>query len=134
MSDQSLALLLSHTNTSDAALKAADYDGFDGRRAVFGCVHSARAKEISCGSLVVVGSRVLRDGLYEQLLARSAAWPDHGVKSVERIGDCLVPGAIVHAVYDGHRYAEELDQPPRPDLAERREHAFREIGAPAYAT
>ncbi len=63
-----------------------------------------------------------------------AAWPDHGVKSVERIGDCLVPGAIVHAVYDGHRYAEELDQPPRPDLAERREHAFREIGAPAYAT
>ncbi len=104
--------------------------GFDGRRAVFGCVHSARAKEISCGSLVVVGSRAPRDGLYEQLLARSEAWPDHGVKSVERIGDCLVPGAIVHAVYDGHRYAEELDREPRPD--HRREFAVREIAAPAH--
>ncbi len=103
--------------------------GFDGRRAVFGCVHSARAKEISCGSLVVVGSRAPRDGLYERLLARSEAWPDHGVKSVERIGDCLVPGAIVHAVYDGHRYAEELDRAPRPD--HRREFAVREIVAPA---
>jgi len=28
---------------------------------------------------------------------------------VTRIGDALAPGAIVHAVYSGHRYAEELD-------------------------
>jgi dimethylamine/trimethylamine dehydrogenase len=105
---------------------------FDGKRAVLACVHSGREKEIPCRSLVVVGSRAPRDGLYEQLLARSAAWPDHGVKSVERIGDCLVPGAIVHAVYDGHRYAEELDREPRPD--HRREFAVREIAAPATAS
>jgi len=33
-------------------------------------------------------------------------------KSVTRIGDCLAPGAIVHATYAGHRYALELDTAP----------------------
>jgi dimethylamine/trimethylamine dehydrogenase len=107
---------------------------FDGRRAVLSCVHSGRAKEISCRSLVVVGSRAPRDGLYEQLLACSETWPDHSVKTVDRIGDCLVPGALVHAVYDGHRYAEELDRAPRPDHADRREFAVREIAAPAFTS
>jgi dimethylamine/trimethylamine dehydrogenase len=32
-----------------------------------------------------------------------------GVLSVDRIGDALAPGAIVHAVHSGHRYARELD-------------------------
>jgi dimethylamine/trimethylamine dehydrogenase len=30
---------------------------------------------------------------------------------VTRIGDCLAPGFIAHAVYHGHRYARELDAP-----------------------
>jgi dimethylamine/trimethylamine dehydrogenase len=34
---------------------------------------------------------------------------DAGIKSVERIGDALAPGAIVHAVYSGHQYAQQLD-------------------------
>ena len=28
---------------------------------------------------------------------------------MDRIGDALAPGAIVHAVHSGHRYARELD-------------------------
>jgi dimethylamine/trimethylamine dehydrogenase len=28
---------------------------------------------------------------------------------VDRIGDALAPGAIVHATFSGHRYARELD-------------------------
>ena len=35
-----------------------------------------------------------------------------GIRSVTRIGDALAPGAIVHAVYSGHRYARELDARP----------------------
>jgi dimethylamine/trimethylamine dehydrogenase len=104
---------------------------FDGTRAALACVHNGRDKEIACRSLVVVGARTPRDGLYGALLARSAVWPDQGVKSVERIGDCLAPGAIVHAVYDGHRYGEALDRATRPERAERREHAFRDLAAPA---
>jgi dimethylamine/trimethylamine dehydrogenase len=30
---------------------------------------------------------------------------------VQRVGDALAPGAIVHAVHSGHRYARELDEP-----------------------
>ncbi len=29
---------------------------------------------------------------------------------MQRIGDALAPGAIVHAVHSGHQYAQELDQ------------------------
>jgi len=107
--------------------------GFDGQRAALSCVHSGRAKEIACRSLVVVGARAPRDGLYRQLVSRSQSWSDHGVKSVDRIGDGLVPGAIVHAVYAGRRYAEELDRAPQPEREDRREFTLREIGAPAHA-
>jgi hypothetical protein len=31
---------------------------------------------------------------------------------VTRIGDAAAPGAIVHAVYSGHRFARELDADP----------------------
>ena len=34
---------------------------------------------------------------------------DAGIESVRLIGDAYAPGAIVHAVYSGHRYARELD-------------------------
>jgi dimethylamine/trimethylamine dehydrogenase len=36
------------------------------------------------------------------------------MKSIVRIGDCLVPGTIAAAVQDGHRYAREFDA-PAPD-------------------
>ena len=40
-------------------------------------------------------------------------WHSPGsIRSVTRIGDALAPGAIVHAVYSGHRYARELDTDP----------------------
>ena len=108
--------------------------GFDGRRTLLSCIHSGRSEELACRSLVVVGSRVPRNGLYRRLVCQSEAWPDHGVTSVERIGDCLVPGAIVHAVYAGRRYAEELDRGLRPDPTDRREFALHETQAPAQAS
>jgi dimethylamine/trimethylamine dehydrogenase len=39
-----------------------------------------------------------------------------GIKSMTRIGDCLAPGFIAHAVYHGHRYARELDAPPQGEV------------------
>ena len=108
--------------------------GFDGQHAALSCVHSGRVKEIACRSLVVVGSRAPRDGLYQELVSRSQTWSDHCVKSIDRIGDGLVPGAIVHAVYAGRRYAEELDRAPRPEREDRREFVLREAGAPAHGS
>lgn len=69
-------------------------------------------RRIECRSLVVVGTRLPDDSLYAALSARGADLAAAGIRSVTRIGDALAPGAIVHAVYGGHRYARELDADP----------------------
>jgi len=61
---------------------------------------------------VIVGARFAEDALHGALTGRAAELADAGIRSVTRIGDALAPGAIVHAVYSGHRYARELDADP----------------------
>ena len=51
-------------------------------------------------------------GYSTELMARAGEFADAAIRSVTRIGDALAPGAIVHAVYSGHRYARELDADP----------------------
>ena len=70
------------------------------------------ATRLPCASLVIVGARFANDELYAALSARTEETALAGIKSVTRIGDALAPGALVHAVYSGHRYAEELDADP----------------------
>jgi dimethylamine/trimethylamine dehydrogenase len=67
---------------------------------------------LPCQSLVIVGARFPNDSLHAALAARPQDLRDRGVRSVTRIGDALAPGAIVHAVHSGHRYARELDAEP----------------------
>src|SRR5580692_1436394 len=68
---------------------------------------------LACGSLIIVGARFPNDALYHELAARPDDLANAGIKSVTRVGDALAPGAIVHAVYSGHRYARELDADPQ---------------------
>jgi dimethylamine/trimethylamine dehydrogenase len=68
--------------------------------------------ELPCRSLIIVGARFANDGLHRELAARAAEVAAAGIRSVTRIGDALAPGAIVHAVYSGHRYARELEAAP----------------------
>ncbi len=65
-----------------------------------------------CGTLVIVGARFANATLYAELTTRAEDLARAGIRSVTRIGDALAPGAIVHAVYGGHRYARELDADP----------------------
>src|SRR5205823_2184518 len=67
---------------------------------------------IPCRSLVIVGARFASDALHQSLAAQPEELTAAGIRSVSRIGDALAPGAIVHAVYSGHRYARELDADP----------------------
>jgi dimethylamine/trimethylamine dehydrogenase len=69
-------------------------------------------RRLECRSLVIVGTRLPDDALYAALGARGDELAAAGIRSVARIGDALAPGAIVHAVYGGHRYARELDADP----------------------
>ena len=68
------------------------------------------------GGLVTITARLPRDELYHALTADPNALAEAGIQSVRRIGDCYGPATIAAAVYEGHRYARELDTDPDPDV------------------
>ena len=69
-------------------------------------------EELQAQGLVLVTSRSSDDQLYQNLRQDDERLEMSGIRSVTAIGDCRAPGAIVHAVYAGHRYARELDVDP----------------------
>ncbi|MDE2304662.1 MAG: FAD-dependent oxidoreductase [Gammaproteobacteria bacterium] len=89
--------------------------GFDGREVEIADVFTGAKRTQPCRSLVVVGVRTPDDALYRQLIERDADLRRAGIHSVTRIGDALAPGAIVHAVHSGHRFAREFESESRPE-------------------
>jgi dimethylamine/trimethylamine dehydrogenase len=85
--------------------------GFDGESVTLADLFTAAPLQLPCRSLMVVGARSPESGLHEALAARPDDLARAGIRSLDRIGDALAPGAIVHAVHSGHRYARELDEP-----------------------
>jgi dimethylamine/trimethylamine dehydrogenase len=102
------------TNTAVTAVTA------DGVRTA--CVYTGDEGSVSADSVVMVTARLPIDGLYQELLGRNAEWADADLLSVRAIGDVWAPATIAAAVWSGHRYAEELDEPaplgPVPYLRE----------------
>jgi dimethylamine/trimethylamine dehydrogenase len=84
---------------------------FDGESVTLADVYSGTETRLPCRSLVIVGMRKPRDELLHALRARGTDLEKAGIASVTAIGDCLAPGAIVHAVHSGHRYAREFEVP-----------------------
>ena len=85
---------------------------FEGDVLTVADVFSGTETRLACCSLVIVGMRKPHDDLYHALLAQGANLKNSGIDSITRIGDALAPGAIVHAVHSGHRYAREFDSQP----------------------
>lgn len=85
--------------------------GFAGRTLALEDVWSDAPSTLEVDALVTVTARLPNDALYHALKAREAEWADAGIDTVDCIGDALAPGLIAHAVYAGHRYAQELGQP-----------------------
>jgi len=85
--------------------------GFRGTTLSVADVWDGTRRELPCDALVVVTARTPDDALYRDLRSRASAWPDAGLQSVRCIGDADAPGLIAHAVYAGHRYARELEEP-----------------------
>ncbi len=75
----------------------------------FVCVYTGGETVLPADALVLVTARVPCDDL-----ATEVAEAEHG-PVVQAIGDALAPGTIAHAVWDGHRYAEEFDDPAARD-------------------
>ena len=74
------------------------------------------ASGLPASSLVIVGQRVPEDALYHGLLATEQGAAGTLPFTLARIGDCEAPAIIAAAVYAGHRYARELDDPVDFDL------------------
>ncbi len=84
---------------------AHELDHTDPAGLVLRSVYTAQPREVACQAAVLVTSRLPNDALYLELVAQQAA-------SVVAVGDAFSPGTIASAVWDGRRFAEELDAPP----------------------
>src|SRR5262245_1612840 len=102
-------------------LPSHDLAGGEGGAITLEHVHTGQRQMRPCGTLLLVTARLPNDALYRELQSDPGALAAAGIKSVTRIGDCLAPGAIVHAVYGGHRFARLLDEPAPGDVPFRRE-------------
>jgi dimethylamine/trimethylamine dehydrogenase len=98
-----------------------DLVGVEGGAARVACTYTGREHELPCDALVLVTARLPEDALVVELEARRDEWAGAGVLSVRAVGDALAPGTIATAVWDGRRFAEELDAPPGDGLPFRRE-------------
>ena len=94
--------------------------GFAGTTLSLEHVWSGKSRTLECDAVVAITARLPDDALYQSLLSRQAEWADAGIRSARCIGDALAPGLIAHAVYEGHRYARELDADPTGDVAFKR--------------
>lgn len=87
---------------------------FDSGAVTLANIFTGETEIQEAASVVIVGLRLPRDELYQALQASQNDWAAAGIKSVERIGDCLAAGALVHAVYAGQSYAQSLDSSEQP--------------------
>ena len=99
--------------------------GFDGETLDLAQIFTGEARKIVARSLVIVGQRQGGSALHEAL-------SDHPFKSLSLTGDANAPGALVHAIWQGHRTARELGLQPW-EITVRRDAAFapRDFADPA---
>jgi dimethylamine/trimethylamine dehydrogenase len=74
-----------------------------------------REKPLDADAVVLVTARLPQDDLVHGFEARRSDWVDAGLLRVAAVGDCLAPSTIAAAVWEGRRFAEELDEPIDPD-------------------
>jgi dimethylamine/trimethylamine dehydrogenase len=103
--------------------------GFDGETLRLQQIFTGEPREIAARSLVIVGQRLGGSALHDDLASRdlSAA----GIRSLVLAGDAHAPGAIVHAVYHGHKVARRLGLAKA--LAPRRDAPFAPRDFPTAA-
>jgi dimethylamine/trimethylamine dehydrogenase len=92
------------------------------------CAYASTTERLAASAAVLVTSRLPNEALHLALAANPDGVKAAGIKSVTRIGDCLAPGFIAHAVYHGHSYARELDAPPAGEVPFKRHLPMVTVG------
>ncbi|MBP19539.1 MAG: methylamine [Gammaproteobacteria bacterium] len=90
--------------------------GFEQSSVSLANIFTGHTSAIDFNSVVLVGLRLPDNKLYDQNMDAKESVKSAGIKSVERIGDAIAAGALVHAVYSGHQYARNLDKANRTYL------------------
>jgi dimethylamine/trimethylamine dehydrogenase len=80
--------------------------GFDGETLHLAQIFTGEPRSMAARSLVVVGQRQGGSALHAELERTDLAGA--GIRSLHLTGDANAPGAIAHAVYQGHKTAQEL--------------------------
>ncbi len=102
--------------------------GFVGTTLTLEHVWSGHRHELGCDALVTITARLPHDALYQDLLLHEATWANAGIRTLRCIGDAEAPGLIAHAVYAGHRYARELEEPVMREVPFKRHFHGAESG------
>jgi dimethylamine/trimethylamine dehydrogenase len=69
------------------------------------CAYTGREHELECDAVLLVTARLPADAIASELAALEVG------PKVRAVGDAWSPSTIAAAVWDGRRYAEELDEP-----------------------
>ena len=69
---------------------------------------SNEPQDVEAETVVMVTARRPCETLYLELDAVPDKRENAGIRALSRIGDCLAPGTIAAAVYEGHRFAREF--------------------------
>ena len=85
---------------------------------VVGSIYNGQQQTVECDAVVLVTSRLPNETLRLELLNRRNDWGD-SLLSVRAVGDALNPGSIAAAVWDGRRFAENLDRSEADDIFRR---------------
>jgi dimethylamine/trimethylamine dehydrogenase len=88
------------------------------------CKYTRKVTETEADCFLPVTSRNPQDELYQEYLNNPAPYHAAGIKGVVAIGDCYAPGIIAQAVYSGHQYARQLDNPINISTHFKRENIF----------
>ncbi len=81
------------------------------------CDYTGRTRALACDGVLLVTARHPNDALCRELKADEAALQRAGIIGVTALADAVAPSTIAAAVYDGHRYAREIEDPADPDRA-----------------
>jgi len=85
------------------------------QQAIIQHVVSQEQRTLLIHNLILVTAREPSQQLYFSLKDDPEAIQERGIHSVTRIGDCLAPSTIAAAVYAGHLYARNFDEPVNID-------------------
>ncbi len=85
------------------------------------CVYTGAPSKLDAASIVTVTARLPEDALYLELNNNANKLADAGIRNLDCIGDCHAPATIAAAVYSGHGYARECDEPESDDIPFRRD-------------